>query len=169
LYVNNSLCTCATREKRAARRAAAEAEADKRAADAAKPPSNAAHMQEAPAWVINGAEQQILQLEMHKRSASQAGFTLAPVPASILKTGGLYVDVIVPHSAADECGLKVYDRLLELNEDSVRRISADETLQLLDAIPVGTAVTLLVARDASVAENLKKLDTMDDPDDDEFF
>ena len=200
-------------EKRAARRAAAEADAEKRAQEDSQTIDDAAvtaaYQQEAPAWLINGPEQQILQLEMYvsanfppssllalfrvfgwfvpmvsdsmllltqlrqqlcvvhpntncrqKRSASQVGFSLASVPAE-LKTGGLYVSSVDAHSAAGECGLMQYDRLLEVNDESVRRMSEVETTGRLDRTAVGSVVTLLVARDASVAARLRQMDQVD--------
>lgn len=118
------------------------------------------YRQEAPAWLINSKQSQLLELEVRKVGGG-LGLIPSEVPHKLLQKSSqkakLYVSNLTAGSGAASSGLQLYDRLLEINDASLRNMTKLEANRAFSKIPEGGVCKLLVARDASDAAELEAL------------
>eukprot|EP00040_Diaphanoeca_grandis_P030057 m.177030 g.177030 ORF g.177030 m.177030 type:complete len:541 (+) comp31869_c6_seq1:396-2018(+) len=107
----------------------------------------------APRWLVNGQEDSIVKLEVRKASALERvfGLTLSQVPPG---TPGpaVFVQAVELGNGGDNGGVKPNDRLLEVNDEDVRKLTPQQVYTKLTNIMPRVVVPLLVARSSAQAQ-----------------
>jgi hypothetical protein len=124
----------------------------------------ASFKQDAPAWLVNTENAQVLELAVRKIGGG-LGLIPSEVPVKLLRASNqkakLYVCSITKGSGAANSGLKLYDRLLELNGANLRNMGKLEANRTFGQVPEGAVVTMLVARDSTDAAAMEALSRPD--------
>jgi len=109
------------------------------------------YVQENPEWLINGIDQQILKCEMRKGDGDKSwGLKLKGVPEGIAGPT-VFISNAIDGSVAQKAGLMAYDRLLEVDGISARKMTYVEVSNHLTKVPPKTPVQILVAREPGFA------------------
>ena len=109
--------------------------------------SVASYEQEAPSWLLNGQDEQVVRLELAKnRTDIDFGVSFGVTPQG---TPGpkLFIGTVVEGGAGHRAGLQSKDKILEIGDANMRKATAAAAASILNSLGPNVPVNVMVARE----------------------